>query len=72
MAKNKKVYDVCANRIKEKLGKTIPEVHKEVQLEADLLKQRQQVTGEGAHPPHKVIKLREGDNERIIGGDNTT
>lgn len=38
MAKNKKVYDVCAKRIQEKLGRDIPSVHEEVLIDADLRK----------------------------------
>jgi len=29
-AKNQKIYDVCNSRIKKELGKTIPELHKEI------------------------------------------
>lgn len=30
VAKNKKVYDVCQNRVKKELGKSIGECHKEI------------------------------------------
>lgn len=35
VAKNKKVYDVCARRVIESLGKDIPAIHAEMLLEND-------------------------------------
>jgi hypothetical protein len=38
MAKNKKVYDVCASRILKNLNRDIPSIHQQVLAEADLRK----------------------------------
>jgi hypothetical protein len=38
VAKNKKVYDVCQNRISNGLGMDIPSIHKQIVDEADRLK----------------------------------
>jgi len=35
IAKNKKVYDLCARRVIEALGKDIPTIHAELLLEID-------------------------------------
>ena len=62
MAKNKKVYDVCASRIIKKLGRDIPSIHQQVLAESDLRKKRQREKVKEVE--HKVIHLKDQKPEK--------
>jgi hypothetical protein len=54
VAKNKKVFDVCKQRIESTLKRSIPSIHKEIAEEARKAREKR-----GVETPsqHKVIKL---------------
>lgn len=56
VAKNKKVFDVCQNRIESTMGKTISDIHLEVVEEADKYKR---MSRRGKPVETKVIHLNQ-------------
>lgn len=48
VAKNKKVYDVCQKRVKEGLGKTIPEMHEVIAKDIIMNKLKKDTNKNGA------------------------
>lgn len=54
VAKNKKVFDVCKQRIEGTLGRSIESIHSEIAEEARKARERR-----GKEPMHKVIKINQ-------------